>query len=411
VSEEQRRVAAHAVAEQHRALGAPRVERRGQGVAQAVHVEAGGVGRKRRGGAVAGELERVDVAAYLAGERRVERSELGSGAERTVEQDERRGGRGRVGHGRQEIGRGSSRGNPGSVPAVQAAMPVPSRRVRRLLVLVSGVAGWTGGIDRLVAQPVARPTRPPSPAADRALALPGVRWVRRTTPNADLFVQAGSAAEQIIDGLPEAAEQAIAADRAWLGLPADGARVRLFFVGSREAMRPLVGWTPGGYAAVEEGTAFFVAAPEVRPALRHEIMHLLSWRHWGTPGGLWLSEGVATRAAGGCGGLTVDEVAAVLLRERALPPLDTLRRAFDVRGRTGAAQYLAAASLVGYVEQAHGRAALRALWAGGLRRAEAAIGTSPAALERGWRAAVARRGAPALSWAELWSAIAARGCE
>jgi hypothetical protein len=227
-------------------------------------------------------------------------------------------------------------------------------------------------------------------------------------------VLAGSAAERLWDTLPADVERAVAAARAWLGdppAPAGEARLQLFFVGSREAMRPLVGWTPGGYAEVDDGTAFFVANADTRPALRHEVMHLLSWRRWGRPGGVWLSEGVATNAAGGCGGLAVDDVAAVLLRERMLPPLDTLRRAFDVRGRTGAVQYLASASLVGYVDRTYGRAGLRALWTAGLRGAEGAIGVDAATLERGWRAALARYPAPAVTWPGLWSAIGARGCE
>jgi hypothetical protein len=120
---------------------------------------------------------------------------------------------------------------------------------------------------------------------------------------------------------------------------------------------------------------------------------------------------VATQAAGGCGGRAVDDVAAVLLREHMLPSVDTLRRAFDVRGRTGAAQYLASASLVGYVDRVYGRPRLRALWSGGLRDVRRVLGVEADVLERDWRATLARRPAPAVSWAGLWTAIAARGCE
>lgn len=285
-------------------------------------------------------------------------------------------------------------------------MGAGSARVVVAWVAVVALAGLGGSLG---AQPGAEAA---PPTAARALALRGVRWIRRTTPSAELYVQGGSPAAALLATLPADVEAAVAADRAWLGLgPPSGPRLRLFFVGGREAMRPLVGWTPGGYAAVDDGTAFFVATPETRPALRHEVMHLLSWRAWGRPGGVWLSEGVATLAAGGCGGYAVDDVAAVLLRERALPALDTLRRAFDVRGRTGATQYLASASLVAYVDRTYGRPALRRLWTAGLAGVRGALGVDAAEVERGWHAALARHPAPRVTWAGLWTAIAARGCE
>jgi hypothetical protein len=207
-------------------------------------------------------------------------------------------------------------------------------------------------------------------------------------------------------------ERAIAADLDWLG---EGKRARelrlhLFFVGSREEMRPVTGGTPGGHAIPEEGTAYFVAMDSVSPPLRHELMHLLSWRLWGTPGGEWLSEGVATAAGGRCNEWSLEETAAALHRANRLVPLETLRRGFVVAGDAGVVHYLQSASIVRYVERVHGRRGVRALWSSGLRGVQQSLGVDVATLERGWRADLGKRAAPA-SWATMSAAIRARGCE
>ena len=249
-----------------------------------------------------------------------------------------------------------------------------------------------------------------APAARRALAAAGLRWIRRATPHADLYVLARSAAAAQLPKLPDAAERAITANLAWLGAPAPGPRLRLFFVGSRAEMRPLTGGTPGGWAEVAEGTAFFVANSSAPAALRHETMHLLSWRYWGTPGGPWLSEGVATLAAPRCGGHALADLAAALDRAGRLVSFDTLRRGFVTGGDVGLVHYLESADVAAYVDHVYGRAGLRALWAGGLRGAPRAIGVTADTLEAHWRADVARR-TPTASWNTMHRAVEARGCE
>jgi hypothetical protein len=209
-----------------------------------------------------------------------------------------------------------------------------------------------------------------------------------------VYVLAGSPAERLLPTLAADAERAIAANLAWLGEPAARVKLRLFFVGSREQMRPLTG-----------------ANDSVRPALRHELMHLLSWRLWGTPGGVWLSEGVASVAAGSCRGWSFDDVAAALDRAGRLVAFDELRQRFIFAGEAGAARYLQSASVVAYIERVHGRRRLRAFWStGGFGGSEHSLGVGAAVLEARWRADVARRRTPA-SWAAMWRVIHAHGCE
>ena len=249
-----------------------------------------------------------------------------------------------------------------------------------------------------------------APQARAALKLPGLRWSHQATRNAEIYVLESSRAERWVRTLPSTVERAIAADLAWLNEPASGRRLNLFFVGTPKELALLVGSGVGNFSATGEGTAFMIA-DTLAPPIRHEIMHLLSWRFWGAPASTWLSEGVATLAAGGCGGHTVDELVATIRHEGMLVPLDSLWHRFPQYGEPGLIAYMEAASLVAFVDRAFGREPLRRLWARGADgEVRQRIGVDLPTLETQWRMAIAQR-EPTVSWATIWRATIARGCE
>lgn len=87
-------------------------------------------------------------------------------------------------------------------------------------------------------------------------------------------------------------------------------------------------------------------------------------------------------ALSSCGELPLDDIAAALMAEGRLIPLDSLRRGFDVRAEAGAVMYIEDASHVMFV----------------------------ATLERRWLAELAHRRAPA-TWPVIYRSIVAHGCE
>ena len=244
-----------------------------------------------------------------------------------------------------------------------------------------------------------------------ALAAPNFSWRHERTAHADLYFPEGSYTPASRARHSKEAERAIAANLKFLRVRQSGARLHLFFVRSRNDMRQFVGGTPGGSAIEMEGTAFMVANDSVRPALRHETMHLLAWRAWGPPAASWLSEGLATDAVGSCRGLGTDEIAAVLDRSQLLVPLDTLRQNFTIAAERGVIHYYESASLVRYIDRVYGRSRLRALWAaGGLANVNGILGVDAQTLERNWRASIAQTKAPT-TWPALWNEIRVFGCE
>jgi hypothetical protein len=250
-----------------------------------------------------------------------------------------------------------------------------------------------------------------APRAKAALTMPGHRWRFQRTPNADIYILAGSAAESRSKWIHDAVERDLTTDLDWIHEPALGIRLRLFFVGTRAEMKPLTGTTYGGLPFIEEGSVFFVADDSLPPALRHEMMHVISWRAWGPPASPWLSEGVATLLAGGCGGYSIDEIVATLNREHKLVPLETLWNHFDIHEERGVIFYMEAASLFEFVDRTFGRARLRAFWPiGAYANIKQRLGVDLPTLEKRWLADVARN-KPRDSWAAIWSATKSRGCE
>jgi hypothetical protein len=246
--------------------------------------------------------------------------------------------------------------------------------------------------------------------AARTLARSDFRWSHRRTPSTNTYVLRGSDAAPMLARLAAESEDAVTRNLTWLGEQRAGGRINLFFVGSRDEQRPFTGTRAGGWSVVTEGTAFLVANDSVSPAIRHEIMHLLSWRLWGPPAGMWLSEGLATASAGGCAGWSIDELAAALYREKELATTAVLRRRFRTGGNQGIVHYISAGSLVLYIDQTFGRAKLKELWASGLAGVERVLGVSALELERGWRDHVAVSEPPA-RWTSIVREINRGGCE
>lgn len=253
--------------------------------------------------------------------------------------------------------------------------------------------------------------RAPATLADRTLSRPDVRWIYRRTADANVYVLSSSAAAPMLPLLASESQRAIEANLQWLGERSSKGRLNLFFVGSRDEMRPFTGTGSGGWSVVSEGTAFLVASDSINPAIRHEVMHLLSWRLWGTPGGVWMSEGAATAAVGGCRDWTLDEIAAALYRDRQLATISEMRRRFRNGGTQGAVHYLSAGSLVEFIDRTWGRVKLRELWqSGGMGGAERVLGVTPLTLEQRWRSHVAEQTAPE-QWNAMRRQVAALGCE
>ena len=222
------------------------------------------------------------------------------------------------------------------------------------------------------------------PFARRTLSADGFAWRTIEEPGIHLHYLPGGYAAEHAPAMARAAAEALRYDLDLAGLPRPSEPVELFLVASREEMTELTGRPYRGQAIPGELTAFFITEPATRPAFRHEIMHALTLRTWGWErSAVWLSEGVATWAGGGCQGHTVDAIAAGFLRDGTLPRLDSLYAHFRLIDELHG--YFTAASAVGFLARTRGSASVHRLWGAMLPPRSHPLGPDGAAIEDAWR--------------------------
>jgi hypothetical protein len=235
----------------------------------------------------------------------------------------------------------------------------------------------------------------------RALDTTRFQWRRIDTPRATIYA-AASVPDRSVTPFVDSVEAVISDHLAFLGAAMVG-KHRLFLVRSRDEIEPLTGSRAPGWSETGSGSAYFVVTDSVRIGLRHEVMHLLSWRLWGRPAAYWMSEGLASASVPACGGIPIGAVAPMFDRAGMLIPLETLRTNFTFSGDSGAVFYLQSADLVRFIDRTYGREKLRAMWSnGGLANARNTLGVDVDKLERSWRSSVAASPAPAWPGWPAW---------
>jgi hypothetical protein len=244
----------------------------------------------------------------------------------------------------------------------------------------------------------------------RALHDPAFHWSSRQTEHLVVHAKAGTPLARSLGALGKSAERAIERDLRMLGERYSGERMDVFFLGSREEMRPFSGGAaPAGWST-PRGTVFLVASDSTAPPLRHELMHSLSRRLWGASAELWVSEGLGVLASG-CRDYDLDDIAKSLDDASKLKTFEEMRTNFIVKGAEGAEYYMQGASMVSYIRRRFGLARLRQFWhSGGLSHAQQSLGVGVAALEHDWRKSLATRTA-AISWSGFLATVLAHGCE
>lgn len=181
--------------------------------------------------------------------------------------------------------------------------------------------------------------------------------------------------------------------------------LQLFFLKDRETLTAYTAFPANGYTDTDKGIIYFVDKEPFHLAFRHEMMHALSWRLWGPPHGYWLSEGIAVFASGGCGGYPLHTLAREIQREGKLVPFENLTDTFDFKAIEPSVQ---GASMVQYIYDTYGVAALKRIWKEGWQSTQRATGISPDELQRGWLSCISQ---PQYRRAVDWSVIHASGCE
>jgi len=158
--------------------------------------------------------------------------------------------------------------------------------------------------------------------------------------------------------------------------------LEVYFLKDRETLTSYTGFPANGYTNTEKGIIYFVDKELFHLALRHESMHALSWRLWGIPKGLWLSEGIAVFASRNCAGYDLHSLAHAIRKQNKIVSFKSLTDTFDFRSLEPSLQ---SASFVLFIYDTYGVAALKKFWQNGLQDANNIISISATELEKKWR--------------------------
>jgi hypothetical protein len=271
----------------------------------------------------------------------------------------------------------------------------PLERPRECLLLPTQSRRWEGECRGDGTDPIGLllipPTDPHAPIGlARAAYESDIPWIEESVGTLHILVQTGGSAAGHVARLRDSAVEAFDNAFALLDETPPAEPFWTVYVDSRADMQRLVGRPVGGWADPTSRAAANVVTADGRSPDRHEMMHVATGVAWGVPARpwAWISEGLGTYAPGECADAGIQPLAAALLETGEAVPLSRLIHHFFEVGEVGA--YLQSASVVGYIREMFGIAALRAIWREGPAAIPVVTGKDLLALELDWRDFVSR---------------------
>ena len=153
--------------------------------------------------------------------------------------------------------------------------------------------------------------------------------------------------------------------------------ISIQFLTSRQEMKKYTGMTPAGIVLVQPKILYVVANDdpnEVKPPIKHELMHMISMTTWGYPGqdSNWMNEGLAALAENNCNGYNDEQIYRYLSEKNMLISIDSLTTTFYKQPEMIA--YHQAGYIVQYLLANYGVEKFKDLWMQGFAAFEKVYG-------------------------------------
>ena len=191
----------------------------------------------------------------------------------------------------------------------------------------------------------------------------GFSWNLEHSPHFDYYFESGSPAARDIAQIEVVLENEYSHIVSLLGAKDLNFHTYAFIVDSRTRMKQLCGHESNGLAV---GNVFlFVYGDAVTALGAHEPTHLLSQFLWGSPRGLWLTEGLAVYAEDQWQGRSLHATCKQLKSERKLMPLSSLVNNRLFTQNPEMVTYPEAGSFIKFLYERYGIEAVRSLWTRG----------------------------------------------
>jgi hypothetical protein len=173
--------------------------------------------------------------------------------------------------------------------------------------------------------------------------------------------------------------EAITTNTALIKLPTYTDSITIQFLRSRQEMKLYTGITPSGIALVPSKILYVVAtgdSNEVKPPIRHELMHMMAMTSWGDPAqdSNWMNEGLASYAENNCNGYNDEQIYRYFSDKDMLLSITDLTTSFYKQPEMIA--YHQAAYIVQYLLATYGIEKFKELWIHGFDQFDRIYGTS-----------------------------------
>jgi hypothetical protein len=251
-------------------------------------------------------------------------------------------------------------------------------RVLCLLALVGGAAlkGQPAAAERLVDE-VLRPY----------YAHTGFSWKIDRSAHFELNYEADSEAEHRLSQLREVAEHGRTAILKMLGEDDYQPVVHVFFVGSIDRMRELIGSEVIGRSRPTQHAVFCVVAPFSELSLKHELTHEIATNLWG-PAEHWLEEGLANYAVDNNSSLLKRQCLGMMLSKQWIPLKKLVSAGWESSSYSPDDTYPELGGFVEYLYQTYGAARFEQAWKSGSKSIKKVYGRRLPRLESDYRGAL-----------------------
>jgi len=228
-------------------------------------------------------------------------------------------------------------------------------RVLFLLALVGGmvVKGQPVAAERLI-DDVLRPY----------YAHTGFSWKIDRSPHFELNYEADSEAERRLVQLREVAEHGRTSILKMLGQDDYQPTVHVFFVGSIERMKELIGSEVIGRSRPTQHAVFCVVAPFSELSLKHELTHEIATNLWG-PAEHWMEEGLANYAVDNNSSFMKRQCLGMMQSKQWIPLKKLVSAGWESSSYSPDDTYPELGGFVEYLYETYGVASLQQAWKSG----------------------------------------------
>jgi hypothetical protein len=215
----------------------------------------------------------------------------------------------------------------------------------------------------------------------------GFSWKIDRAPHFEMNFEADSEAERRLSQLKEVAERARTSILQMLGESGYQPTIHVFFVGSIERMKELIGSEVIGRSRPTQHAVFCVVAPFSELSLKHELTHEIATNLWG-PAEHWMEEGLANYAVDNKSSLMKRQCLGMMQSKQWIPLKRLVSPEWESSSYSPDDTYPELGGFVEFLYETYGVTRLEQAWKSGAKNIGKVYRKRLSRLEREYRAAL-----------------------